>query len=91
MKDIVLKKSNSFATWVITYDCQKLGTLIEHGDEYELKLDIVNIHEYNLTHEQAMKILFGYNWSTYVAPISKPSRICWEPKQKPLTSRWAVN
>lgn len=89
MRDIVLKRSNERGSWVVTYDCQKLGTLIEHGLTYELKLDVVNVHEHHLTHEQAMKIVCSYKWSTYLTMSSRACRIKWEPKPIPSCERWA--
>jgi hypothetical protein len=92
MRDIVLKRGNERGSWVITYDHQKLGTLIEHGLTYELKLDIVNVHEHHLTHEQAIKIIFSYKWSTYLTMSSRECRIKYQPYAKKVTTeRWAVN
>ena len=88
MRSIVLKRTKQNGTWSVTYDCQKLGTLVEHGLMYEVKLEMVGIHEHNLTHDQAMKILHSYNWSTYIAVSRNPSIIKWEPKQPPKQDRW---
>ena len=92
MRDIVFKRANERGSWVITYDHQKLGTLIEHGDERELKLDIINVHKHHLTHEQAMRIIFSYKWSTYLTMSSRECRIKYQPYAKKVTTeRWAVN
>jgi len=88
MAGLMIKRTMDTNVNTITFDHQKIGSLIRHGREYELKT--IKFHEHHLTHEQAIRLIMSWNWKSVIGTAGgRHYHSMYEPKKAPLPSRWS--